>query len=487
MDPAWQRGRLERRLWACEDVAQAQPLRAQMRLAELTAEAVNNRSGFDLMGVLAEVNALQANPKTALTEAQLAQLLALTQTLGEDAAAGAVPVQAGRPEFAQLADEERLFEAFSSGDLVGLRAVLEQEREALQGRLLPDGMVMWWLERENTLAWWRSEPPAPQAGELWAALGPYLSQWGVLRLAAGLGVGVLKLIQSIPWIKDSDVKADGQQLQLSLSCEGGHLIRVDIPAGPPKSDSKWWRCASGQGEIPGAYFDVKVSGVVQRFRWIEPGSFLMGSPETEPNRSSDEGPQHRVTLTQGFWLADTACTQALWLAVVGGKNPSYFKGDDELPVERVSWDDVMEKFVPKLQALLPEGVEATLPSEAQWEYACRAGTSTAYVWGDEVNPQLANIDESQTTPVKTYPANPWGLFDMHGNVWEWCFDSRRTYEDAEAVDPLGAVGDGPRALRGGSWFHGARNARSAARREDARAWRHDLYGFRLALRFKPSK
>ncbi len=143
--------------------------------------------------------------------------------------------------------------------------------------------------------------------------------------------------------------------------------------------------------------------------------------------------------------------------------------------------------MPKLQALLPEGVEATLPSEAQWEYACRAGTSTAYVWGDQVNPQLANIAIGKTTPVKTYQANPWGLFDMHGNVWEWCFDGLRTYEDAEAVDPLGAVGDGPRARRGGSWFFDARGARSAYRDGNARGRRFDSYGFRLALRFKPSK
>ena len=239
----------------------------------------------------------------------------------------------------------------------------------------------------------------------------------------------------------------------------------------------------------GLYWDFQLPqkpALVQRFRWIEPGSFLMGSPETEPERQDREGPQHQVTLTQGFWLADTACTQALWLAVVGGENPSYFKGNDELPVEQVSWDDVMKAFMPKLQALLPEGVEATLPSEAQWEYACRAGSSTAYVWGDEVNPQLANINTNKTTPVKTYPTNPWGLFDMHGNVFDWCFDGQRTYAEGETVDPLGAVGDGPRALRGGSWFYFAGIARSAYRDVSGRGYRWDFRGFRVALRFKPS-
>jgi len=260
-----------------------------------------------------------------------------------------------------------------------------------------------------------------------------------------------------------------------------------------------WAVAWGDDRF-GLWADLEVGDVVQRFRWIEPGSFLMGSPKTEPQRYDDEGPQHRVTLTQGFWLADTACTQALWLAVVGGKNPSNFKGDDELPVEQVSWGDVMGAFMPKLQKFLPEGVEATLPSEAQWEYACRAGTQTPFSFGEQINPKQVNYNGTEpynnspkgeyrkkTVPVKALPANAWGLFQMHGNVREWCFDGRRTYAEGERVDPLGAVGDGPRALRGGSWFDDARLARSAYRHENDRDNRWDFNGFRLALRFKPSQ
>lgn len=245
----------------------------------------------------------------------------------------------------------------------------------------------------------------------------------------------------------------------------------------------------------GLYWDFQLpikQVVVQRFRWIEPGIFLMGSPETDPERFSDEGPQHQVTLTQGFWLADTACTQALWLAVVGGKKLSHFKGDDELPVENVSWNDVMEKFMPRLQALLPEGVEATLPSEAQWEYACRAGTQTPFSFGEQINPKQANYDgnhpdgprikyREKTVPVKALPANAWGLYQMHGNVQEWCFDGQRTYAEGEAVDPLGAIGDGPRVLRGGSWILYARFARSAYRNENERGNRNHNIGFRVAL------
>jgi formylglycine-generating enzyme required for sulfatase activity len=236
---------------------------------------------------------------------------------------------------------------------------------------------------------------------------------------------------------------------------------------------------------------------VQRFRWIEPGSFLMGSPDSEHERDDDEGPQHPVTLTQGFWLADTACTQALWLALVGGRNPSRFTGVWEWPVENVSWDDVTQRFLPKLQALLPTDAEATLPTEAQWEYACRAGTTTPFSWGDTIDPSLVNYDgnhpynggpkgeyRERTVPVLALPANDWGLYQMHGNVWEWCWDEKRDYAEGTAVDPMGAVGDGPRGLRGGAWLRLAWNARSACRVHDSRTLSYGGIGFRIALKFK---
>ncbi|ASM78099.1 hypothetical protein VITFI_CDS2321 [Vitreoscilla filiformis] len=256
------------------------------------------------------------------------------------------------------------------------------------------------------------------------------------------------------------------------------------------------------GDDFGSYLDLQFNSrrgknkVVQRFRWIEPGSFMMGSPKTEPERNKNEGPQHRVTLTQGFWLADTACTQALWLAVAGGENPSIFKGN-ELPVENVSWDDVMNKFIPKLQTLLPKGAEAILPSEAQWEYACRAGTQTPFNFGKQINPELVNyngshpynngpksIGRKKPVPSKTLPANNWGLFQMHGNVWEWCFDAPRVYTEETQTDPLGPIGNDSHAIRGGSWFFYAGDARSAFRYPDVKPRN---IGFRLALRLIPSQ
>jgi len=146
----------------------------------------------------------------------------------------------------------------------------------------------------------------------------------------------------------------------------------------------------------------------------------MGSPQNERGRYSNEGPQHEVTL-QGFYISQTPITQAQWQAVMGS-NPSYFKDlpdSDQRPVDHVSWHDAM-----KFGATLSEqtGKNYTLPSEAQWEYACRAGTTTPFHFGETISKKLANYDGDQTTPVAMYPPNDWGLHDMHGNVWEWCLD-----------------------------------------------------------------
>ena len=215
-----------------------------------------------------------------------------------------------------------------------------------------------------------------------------------------------------------------------------------------------------------AQFHLSVAGaelpVIQRLRWIEPGTFLMGSPEYEPKRSDDEGPQHLVTLTRGFWLADTACTQALWLGVMGD-NPSHFTGDDpERPVEQVDWRRVQD-FLRALEALLP-GIRADLPTEAEWEYACRAGTATPFSFGATITPEQVNYAGSHpyagaprgeyratTIPVKSLPANSWGLYEMHGNVWEWCADGHRDYTPNPIIHPMGpTTGDETlRVVRGG--------------------------------------
>lgn len=220
-----------------------------------------------------------------------------------------------------------------------------------------------------------------------------------------------------------------------------------------------------------------------RFRYLESATFLQGSPEGIGY--SDEHPQHPVTLSQGLWLAETPCTQALWQAVMG-KNPSHFnEGEDapRRPVENVSWDDVT-KFLKKLQRLLPLGCEAMLPTESQWEYACRAGTQTAYWWGDEADDTRANWNQqhSGTTPVDRYPPNPWGLYDMHGNVWEWCRDGWRQYAAEPARDPEGPDAGESRVVRGGSWIDHPVSARAAYRDGWPRWFAGRDRGFRFALR-----
>ena len=198
----------------------------------------------------------------------------------------------------------------------------------------------------------------------------------------------------------------------------------------------------------GLYIDLSIKQCIQRFRWIEPGTFLMGSPETEPGCYDDEA-QHQVTISQGYWLADTACTQALW-QVVMGNNPSRFKNDANNSVEQVSWNNV-QQFIELLNKMIP-GLNAGLPSEAQWEYACRAGTTTPFSFGKNITPAQVNYDgelpyadgnkglnRKKTVPVKSLPANPWGLYEMHGNVWEWCQDWFGDYSAESVEDPLGPV------------------------------------------------
>lgn len=250
-------------------------------------------------------------------------------------------------------------------------------------------------------------------------------------------------------------------------------------------------CATAWGDDRyGLWCEITVKGVVQRLRWIEPGAFWMGSTDEERERFAagdkdwldqvtDESPRHRVRLSEGFWLADTACTQALWQGVTGD-NPSTLRVDSNLPVEQVSWGDVATKFLSALTQQLT-GAVAFLPTEAQWEYACRAGTKTAYHFGESTTVDQVNIGGKHKIPVKTLPANRWGLYQMHGNVWEWCADARRSYL-GDVIDPDGGREIFDRVLRGGCWLSEARSARCASRSIEHRNHNNDAIGFRFALK-----
>jgi formylglycine-generating enzyme required for sulfatase activity len=224
--------------------------------------------------------------------------------------------------------------------------------------------------------------------------------------------------------------------------------------------------------------EVRTFGGIEMV-WCPPGGFLMGSPASEANRYDDER-QHRVTLTRGFWMAKTETTQGQWESVMG-ENPSAFEGED-LPVENVSWDDV-QGWLEKMNETtpLPSGWKWTLPTEAQWEYACRAGTETAFA-GDL--DEMAWYDEnsgSTTNPVGTKKANAWGLHDLHGNVWEWCSDWYGDYSSGSSSDPTGATTGVIRVYRGGSWGNFAQDCRSAYRRGSTPGLRGNFLGFRPAL------
>jgi len=231
---------------------------------------------------------------------------------------------------------------------------------------------------------------------------------------------------------------------------------------------------------PHASFQVPGTDVVQRLRWCPPGRFLMGSPESEVGRNGREGPLHEVVFAAGFWLFDTPCTQALWEAVTG-KNPSNFKDHPALPVETVSFTDTVD-FISQLNALVP-GLSLRLPSEAQWEYACRAGTITPrYDAVDDIAWHDGNSN-LRTQPVGRKEPNSWGLHDTLGNVWEWCEDHwHDSYKNAprNGCVWLSRVGGMDRVTRGGSWINVPRVLRAAYRGSSHPGVRNSNQGFRCA-------
>ncbi len=226
------------------------------------------------------------------------------------------------------------------------------------------------------------------------------------------------------------------------------------------------------------------NSIGMKFQYIPWGSFLMGSPEDDPDRDGDEVPQHPVKITKGFYLATTEVTQKHWKTVMGEQNnPSDFKGDD-LPIENVSWNDAVE-FCRKLST--KEGKTYRLPTEAEWEYACRAGTTTRYNTGDDENALKEagwydNNSDWKTHPVGQKKPNIWGLYDMHGNVSEWCQDGYGPYPTGMAIAPK-VAGDGARYLvsRGGCWVTLARIARSAFRGRNTPGDRPSCIGIRPVM------
>jgi formylglycine-generating enzyme required for sulfatase activity len=253
--------------------------------------------------------------------------------------------------------------------------------------------------------------------------------------------------------------------------------------------------------------------------WVEPGTFTMGSPVTEEGRNPDPNQigtekLHEVTLTKGFYLGKYEVTQAQYEAVMVGNNnnlnpkPSLWPNNSNHPVEMVSWNDTQIFFerlnaAESLAGRLPEGWMYALPTEAEWEYACRAGTTTRYSWGNDFNSSYANVDLENkwdydpdlpdyvhnllpaTREVGHYEPNQWGFYDMHGNVWEWVQNWTETWRDPigdPVTDPLGPTSGTHRAKRGGSWLNHPYNARSAERRFYYPNEKMHYFGFRVAFK-----
>lgn len=260
-----------------------------------------------------------------------------------------------------------------------------------------------------------------------------------------------------------------------------------VNSAPPTWASGW-----GQDQF-GYYADFSIRTgdaywefVAQRMRWIPAGRFLMGSPTTEHKRTDREGPQHEVTLTEPFWMMQTAVPQELWMAVIDD-NPSQFP-DARRPVENCDWD-AANLFCDRINQQI-SGLHLRLPTEAEWEYCCRGDTQTPFACGDDITTDQANYNGDRpfrdtngfnrkgTVSVDDLYQNRWGLIQMHGNVWEWCADWYDAYSASKQENPTGPDRSSNRVVRGGGWIHFASGLRSASRYSWPPSSRLDDLGFR---------
>jgi formylglycine-generating enzyme required for sulfatase activity len=265
---------------------------------------------------------------------------------------------------------------------------------------------------------------------------------------------------------------------------------IPTPTNPPKPPTNINVNINAQS----SFTEDLGNGVKLEMIAIPGGTFWMGSPANEAERGDNESPQHQVTVPS-FFMGKYPLTQAQYQAIMG-KNTAYFKGNNR-PVENVSWDDAV-RFCQKLSQRT--GKNYRLPSEAEWEYACRAGTKTPFSFGDNITTDLVNYNgtypyksapkgkyREQTTDVGTFPPNPFGLYDMHGNVWEWCEDDwHENYIDAPTDGSAwnSQSGSNTKLLRGGSWNYYAGYCRSASRFRLSRDFRYNDCGFRVVSSFR---
>jgi formylglycine-generating enzyme required for sulfatase activity len=322
---------------------------------------------------------------------------------------------------------------------------------AEQGQLQPTDMIL----QQGMIKW----IPAGSVKELFLADAPSPFRLNKNVIASVVGGIMLVVLGVILITKQFGISP----VNRSASIEKGVGNRIE-EGNPPKNFT---------------------NNIGMKFVWIPPGSFLMGSPKKEIGRDKGET-QHQVTLTKGFYMGVFTVTQGQWEAVMGN-NPSFYKGEKHLPVEMVSWEDC-QVFLKKMSK--KEGQAYRLPTEAEWEYACRAGTNGAFCFGDDrtLLDQYAWSFETfgdKPHPVGQKKPNEWGLYDMHGNVWQWCQDRYGAYPQNPATDPLGPESGATRVMRGGSCTNRPSSLRSANRIDIEPTSKAVTIGFRVAKTFNP--
>ncbi len=329
------------------------------------------------------------------------------------------------------------------------------------------------LESPSSLA--GQEDKCPACGHV-CAVPKIKGRMPLIMGICGGGAAVVLLVVGIFWLWPRGNESAGPP--------GEQLSRVPLAADPKPRVEPKPKPRTPKVREPAKYLTLDLGkGVTMKLVLIPAGSFLMGSPRSDLDREEDrrEEPQHKVTISKPFYMGLTEVTQEQYEAVIG-KNPAEFRGAKN-PVEQVSWDD----GVAFCKALSKKGGKTVrLPTEAEWEYACRAGTKTRFYFGDD-DKQLGDYawyfgnSGEKPHPVGQKKPNPWGLHDMHGNVWEWCADWEAAYSAEEQVDPQAPALGGPRVLRGGSWYSDPDECFAADRVRFNPIMRWNYIGFRVVV------
>src|SRR5690242_4552405 len=371
-------------------------------------------------------------------------------------------------------------------------------------------MIYDFTQRALSLPFLSCKPkPEKRVCGLGSGFGSRISDLGLLW---DFGVRISGLLVGV--ILVTGLVQPGQAQQASLSYKPGGTLTItgsvgmvySVQSSTNLSQSSAWQSLTSF-QLPSSPYDwVDPSPASPRMRFyrvaaitppsmvfIPSGTFTMGSPTNEVGRSDDEGPQTSVTIRHSFWMGAHSVTQQEYSSLIN-TNPSYFIGDLSRPVEQVSWNDA-SNYCATLTSrdlashAIPTGWYYRLPTEAEWEYSARAGTTNRFFYGDD--PDYTNLtnyawyednSSGQTHPVAQKLPNPWGLYDIAGNIPEWCLDwYAPSYSGGSAVDPQGPLTGSLRVIRGGGYFDFATICRSAARNEDDPTSPFGVYGFRVVL------